>query len=443
MSDGATPAWVLPANIPFAELKSRDLEECVYWLLDSMGARDLEWRTGGSGGGAPDGGRDLEAVFYTPSPDGEMEAQRWWIECKGRKGTVESTEVKAAVINCASQANLSSVVIASNTTFSNPTRDWVKEWQRSHPQPKIRLWDHEMLERLLSKHPAVVLRLFSDALSPEGLLSATQERFWTKAEYAPVRALESFWAVRNSVKIDASSRFALIANEFSHGSISDRPWGAVAEPEDLLDLCACVFSNLAYLVLKIRKVGVDQEPIRAAIAYVILVSVRSLGAEIVAAAIIQLGITRNGRRFPTDVSEVLLLPILARLQDELGDVCSKDCRRLSGTDRNIFEESGRTVDNYWRAFDPSGRSQDTGDKVFIRLEKLDEECVVGFELNADVTCPLFGKSPDTENVVEFLSIVARVAKVRFLEAKLRYAKEDEQARQWREKRTRSAKLPAP
>src|SRR5215471_12532835 len=89
----APQEWVLPAAIPFAELKSRDLEECVYWLLDSMGAKDLEWRTGGTGAGAADGGRDLEARFYTPTADGEIDAQKWWIESKGRGGTLESEEV--------------------------------------------------------------------------------------------------------------------------------------------------------------------------------------------------------------------------------------------------------------------------------------------------------------------------------------------------------------
>lgn len=84
--------WVLPASIPFADLKGRDLEECVYWLLDSMGAKDLEWRSGGSGGGAADGGRDLEAHFYVNTIDGELEAQKWWIECKGRAGTVAPTK---------------------------------------------------------------------------------------------------------------------------------------------------------------------------------------------------------------------------------------------------------------------------------------------------------------------------------------------------------------
>lgn len=52
------PEWIIPSSIPFDDLKGKDLEECVYWLLDAMGAQDIEWRIGGSGGGAADGGRD-------------------------------------------------------------------------------------------------------------------------------------------------------------------------------------------------------------------------------------------------------------------------------------------------------------------------------------------------------------------------------------------------
>jgi len=35
-----------PASIPFDGMKGRDLEECVYWILDAMGARDWvkEWQ---------------------------------------------------------------------------------------------------------------------------------------------------------------------------------------------------------------------------------------------------------------------------------------------------------------------------------------------------------------------------------------------------------------
>jgi len=56
MSSSRQKERVLPAAIPFTTLKRNDLEECVFWLLDAMGAKDLEWRLGGIGGGASDGG---------------------------------------------------------------------------------------------------------------------------------------------------------------------------------------------------------------------------------------------------------------------------------------------------------------------------------------------------------------------------------------------------
>ena len=111
MTDESDKQWVLPASIPFADLKRRDLEECIYWLFDAMGAKDLEWRTGGSGDGAPDGGRDLEATFYTPGADEEIESKSWWIECKGRTGTVEAAEIKSTVVNAEAKGGLDYIVI--------------------------------------------------------------------------------------------------------------------------------------------------------------------------------------------------------------------------------------------------------------------------------------------------------------------------------------------
>jgi hypothetical protein len=92
-------SFVLPSKIPWDTLKGKELEECVYWLLQGMGARDLQWRVGGCGGGAPDQGRDLEANFYSSGPDGEINAARWWIETKGRTSTVEKDAVTSAANN--------------------------------------------------------------------------------------------------------------------------------------------------------------------------------------------------------------------------------------------------------------------------------------------------------------------------------------------------------
>ena len=66
---------VVPTNIPWESLKQANLEECLFWLLDSLGAKDIEWRKGGVGMGASDQGRDIEATFYMPTPDGDLRAE--------------------------------------------------------------------------------------------------------------------------------------------------------------------------------------------------------------------------------------------------------------------------------------------------------------------------------------------------------------------------------
>lgn len=146
---------VLPSQIPLADLRGRDLEQCLFWLVDSIGDKDLEWRHGGSSGGASDGGRDLEATFQMAAPDGEVSRQKWWIEAKGRAKTVEAEAVKTAVHNARGKLDLDVLIIATNSVFSNPTRDWLSQWQASEPRSMVRLWDRERLEQLLSQHSEV------------------------------------------------------------------------------------------------------------------------------------------------------------------------------------------------------------------------------------------------------------------------------------------------
>lgn len=413
--------WILPASIPFADIKGRDLEECVYWLLDAMGARDLEWRIGGTGGGAADGGRDLEATFYIPGPDGEMEPQLWWIECKGRKGTVEPDEVKSAVNNSMQLANLAHLVIVTNSNFSNPTRDWVKQWQANHPHPRVKLWDQGTLERLLTQHPNVVLRLFSEALSPSGLLKVIRQRFWERLEYMPVKALRTFWSERNAIEIDPLDRFALIANEFAHGSINDRPWAAQATPKELIQTVHIAFVNLPYLMVRVSRIGVDREPVLAALAHLIVAALQVTSADDLCRLLFDDCLALKGELFPDSVIDVILVPVIDRVAGEMQDVCAADCDRIMTSEPTTLVNAGDLIETYWRRLDPSGASEVPDETRHFRIERRDGPCKVGFELDRNHSCPLFDLDLKAANVREFLAIVERVSEARLAQARERAA----------------------
>ncbi len=416
MSDQTTHEWVLPASIPFAELKRNDLEECVYWLLDAMGAKDLEWRIGGTGIGAADGGRDLEARFFVPNESGEITAVKWWIECKGRTGTVESDEVKSAVNNSLAYEGIDCVVIATNTRFSNPTRDWVKEWQKKHPKPAVQLWDHAQLERYLSRHPDVVLRLFSEALSLQGRFQAMESRFWNKIEFVTSKTLAHFWSQRESIDFNPQGMFALIANEFANGNIAHRPWGAVVDPESLASVLINGLFNVAYLRSRSSKAGIDQRILIRAFAYLILAALDNFTDDAVARMVID-GINREEEgRFPDELQELLLMPIVNQLLSEIGDVCSENCERISALHRRTLTEDNDEVIDYWYRLEPAGIEEPT-ERRFIRIEKNDAPCVVGFPVNEHDGCPLFTFEPNIKNVQEFMALIKRVATFRKAQAR--------------------------
>lgn len=419
--------WVLPASIPFEDLKAADLEECVYWLLDAMGAKDLEWRTGGKGGGAADGGRDLEASLFVPDSDGELVEQKWWVECKGRKGTVDPDDVKSAVNNALAYKGIDCVIIATNSRFSNPTRDWVQEWQRNHPRPKINLWDRAHLERYLSRHPDVVLRLFSEALSLQGRFQAMETRFWNKLEYVAPQALTDIWKSRDDIDMTAMGVFAAIANEFSQGTINNRPWGAVLEKESIAEVLSVGLVNAFYLCIRSSKAGADQKIIMRAFAYLILLALKDSPPEQVE-RLVSTSICRGDEDgMPKEAREMLLMPIADQLQSELQDVCASDCERISMLDRNVLTGDKDEVEDYWLRLEPDGVEEET-DRRILRLEKHDAPCRVGFHVDKDHGCPLFEFEPTIDNFGAFLSIIQRVTKFRRNESAM--ARREKEAREY-------------
>src|SRR5205807_1448648 len=128
------------------------------------------------------------------------------------------------------------LVIVTNTAFSNPTRNWVKDWQQSHPRPIVKLWDKIQLERLLCRFPAATLRVFASALTPQGRLEVIRERFWRHSSYATQDHLKELWKRRGDLQWDGITLLAVIASEIANGSVNDHPWLMTIEGDDSLGL---------------------------------------------------------------------------------------------------------------------------------------------------------------------------------------------------------------
>ncbi len=402
------PNLILPSEIPWSGIKGSDLEELLYWLFDSMGAKDLEWRIGGSGSGAADQGRDLELAFFTPSPDGTLTKQIWWVEAKGRTSTVEPNEVHEAVHNAAGKDYIEVLVVATNTNFSNPTRDWVKEWQRGNRRPLVKLWERTELENLCSKNPLAVIRLYANALSPQGKVEVASSKLWDYASLSDEPMLISIWEKRDSIQINERALFALTASELANGEIGVRSWALVV-PDDILVSCLCNgLLNFLYLAFRANETGVRQEPLIRAIAYLILVAIQRIDPMTVSSLLANVWDDVEGRDYSEKIRVLILNPVLSTLKTELKDVCVSDCLRVS-TDPELLQDS--EIEVYWDRLKSSDVVERV-DKSILTFESHKEPCTVGFPVSEAVGCPLCLMDKPHSNINDFVQVVDQVIRYR-------------------------------
>jgi hypothetical protein len=380
---------IIPSKIPWDQIQGKDLEELLYWLLDEMGAKDLEWRIGGTGGGAADQGRDLEAFFYMQSPDGEIIRQKWWIECKGRSKTVEAQAVKEAVITAAGINEIDVILIATNAQFSNPTRDWIKQWLDTKPRPVVRLWDRNDLEKLVCKHPSVISRLYGDCLSLQGKLEVIRSQFWNHAYYPGTSVLVQLWKGRAELQWNNMSLIAVIAGEAANGNVARRPWPLILSNKDLCDLLALSIVNAMPFAYRASRAGITSEHYVKAVAYTVLVAIDRLGARIVSTIINNCW----ADDYPKEIRRFTVTPILRRLHEELFDICTTNCRRVMTDPCTLDKEA---IEDYWhrlRLIEPQDET-DKETKESLIIEALNSPCKIGFDLDKKRHCPIWKLAQD-------------------------------------------------
>ncbi len=401
---------VVPTTVPWKTLKGRDLEECLYWLVDDLGGKELQWRTGTTGESSADQGRDLEALFYPLSPTSEPIRQRWWFEAKGRDKVVEARAIHNSLARILNRDDVDVMVIATNSAFSNPTRDWVTEWQEQHPRPRVYLWDLHDLERLVSQHPAVVLRLFPKSLTPQGRLNAAAARFWDYVQYVDSATLSSTWEDRLSLEWDTSSVMAFVASEFANGDIDKRPWVSVFSSSSIIRILQTGLSQVLSFCLRGENAGRETGTYTDAVGYLILKCLQVLPKQDVEKAI-RASWRGKSKLYSPGSQDFILETVLHNLVRDLFVVCASDCCRVihSGSDKPSFRDWAA----YWNRFQDHNEIEPketrASDRYDLIIEKRDEPCKVGFRVNRNQGCPLNvrEKLPDLSSMLAVLSRVVR------------------------------------
>jgi len=369
--------------LPWGRLSGREFEECLFWIARGIGVQQLIWRDSTQAG--PDQGRDLEGYLYEPTPEGGMRRKSWWLEAKQRSTTLERLAVKEAVVNATGRVDV--LVIATTTTFTNPTRVWVEQWQQQNPRPDVRLWDQNTLEPLLAERPDALVRVFAEALTSQGKLDLVEARFWKTQGYADQPLLQQLWDERPTLKWNSQAFIAVMASEAANGSFSTHPWAVRIKGKEVLHLLKLGLHQLWGFCIRAQEVGINEHHYIKAMAYLLLVSLKTNATSEVLANI------KN--RWPKELQQFAMRQVVLQLLTELHDVCTSDCRRISTEPLEFRPEEMKT---YWKRLTREGQTE-TGRHV-LSIEKQDGRCNVGLSLNKKRSCPL-NRDYDEDDHMDF------------------------------------------
>lgn len=134
------------------ELSALEFEHLTYDLLTLKGLRNVSWRTPGT-----DGGRDLQGEHLRSDLSGEIQLERWYIECKRYSRSVDWPTLHAK-ISYAYNAEVDFFLLCTTSTLSSPCKDEVQRWRQRFATPRIRAWEGPQLERLVQREPLLLAK---------------------------------------------------------------------------------------------------------------------------------------------------------------------------------------------------------------------------------------------------------------------------------------------
>ena len=295
--------------------------------------------------------------------------------------------------------SVDALVIATNSRFSNDTRDWVKDFQANHAHPAIKLWDRDQLERMLVDHPSVVSRVAPSALSPAGRLKAASDSLWNHQRFPTTRDLDGFWTDRETLEFDYDEILTCVLGEAASGDLLAHPWGSVLDTEALAGALVHGLLNTGPLTVRIQESGNSAEPVSLGLAHLLACALVRLQASVVT------NMLSNPWAYAEDgpaidekslehLRALLFEPIVQRMVVLYGNACIADCERV--LDKLTPNEEEPPPERYWASLAPVELPAlpERDDRVLI-IEKLDAPCRAGLQLSEEHGCPFVASDSRT------------------------------------------------
>ncbi len=398
----------LQEALDFSDISAVDFENLIFHLLDEMGFLNIQWRKGGEGNSATDGGRDLEATFWNVGPSIAKE-DKYWFEVKYRSNQLEKSQVQKTILNASCDSSKDHLVIVTNKTISNPTLDWIANFRSSHKTLMLTEWQGHDLELLLRNNPRTLARFLPSSLSFSGRCKVIESKFTNLALLPSGGELDELWKKRDNFYDNSYLTMSAIFAEVSYGDVAKHPWGMCISKKLLLAVFITGIANVYPLLFRCSAHNRDQSLFINGLAYLAQCSIIRLGAEITAEILLNTEeFLEVDYELPQELRVNRYEPVFHAMHQNLGIYCSsKHCSKV----QHIFPKD---EPEYFNRFseDISKKEEDDHFLIFSSIEK---ECDLGL-VSAGEYCPLAetdtGTPVDVEDLEKKLNFYSAVIDAR-------------------------------
>jgi len=148
------------SHLPWEKLSGIEFERFVALLLAKEGFSNVHEFSRSA-----DRGVDIIAEFTAQRPGGEVEKQKWVVECKHYRSKKLTLDSLHQLIAYATSAHADAGLLVTSSEPTITAIQTAKRLQESSGRPLV-IWDRNKLDALVSQHPDLVTMYFGQEIQP-------------------------------------------------------------------------------------------------------------------------------------------------------------------------------------------------------------------------------------------------------------------------------------